>query len=252
MELRAEIYALKAEFMKRATLERIDRERLSEEMRKRIARERKEEIEDRRNAEFVMAVMATPVQLQEFTVKLDRYDTATVEALMENGEKLQEVRKQLDQMLLEAHVLPDGRRVFRTRDGKQVFDEVGKEVGADVIRADAIHPGKPSWELYHANRGREATLQEERTHLQDYQQKLDDARVTVKEGGLTKEDLDQLDADLEKSMPKTVRDIVQRNEAQRAEIDKASLPQATDTAPERPLSMERRAALAPSQLGGMG
>ena len=95
MELRAEIYALKAEFMKRATLDRIDRERLSEEMRKRIARERKEEIEDRRNAEVFVAMMATPVQLQEFTVKLDRYDTATVEALMENGDKLQEVRKQL-------------------------------------------------------------------------------------------------------------------------------------------------------------
>ena len=213
---------------------------MSEEIRKRIVRERKEEREDRRNADFLMAVMATPTQIQAFTVKLDRYDTATVEALMVNGEKLQEVRKQIDQMLLEAHVLPDGRRVFRTRDGKQVFDEAGQAVAAEVVRADAIDPRKPAWEDYRAVVERESKLQEERIQLRDYQERLDEARVKVNEGSLTKDDLDNLDADLEKSMPKAVRDVVQRGEAQRAQIDKDAPLQTTDISPEIAPSVESR------------
>ena len=252
MELRADIYSIKAEFMKRAALDRIDRERLNEEMRKRIIRERKDEIEDRRNAELFVAMMVTPVQIQEFTVKLDRYDAATVEALMENGEKLQEARKQIDQMLLEAHVLPDGRRVFRTRDEKRVFDESGHEVNADTIRPDMIDSTKTAWEDYRDVVERQAKLQEERTQLQDYQQRLDEARVRIKEDDLTKDDLDELDADLEKSMPKAVRDIVQRNDVQRAEIDRVPSTQTPDISQESPPRSEPRPVLTPPQLGGMG
>jgi len=171
---------------------------------------------------------------------------------MNNERQFRDVRERIENMLLEAHVLPDGRRVFRTRDGRQVFDEHGQEVSSDVLKVDAIDPRKPVWEDFRSDRAEEARLVEERGQLQEYQQKLDDARSKANDGNLTSDDLDSLDADLEKSMPKAVRDIVQRNDGQRAEIDKASLPQATDTSPERPLSMERRAALAPPQLGGMG
>lgn len=253
MDLKAETYAVRAEFARSAALDQRDRERAHEEHRKRVQKEREETIKEREELEFFEAVLATPAQIEDFTIKLDRYDTATVEALMNNEVQLQEVRKRIETMLLEAHVLPDGRRVFRTRDGKQVFDEFGKEVGTDTIRPDMIDEQRPPWEDYLADRQREAKLKEERTQLQDYQNKLDDARTRVKEGNLTETELDRMDKDLEKSMPKAVRDIVQRNDAQHQQIGKETPSQETEElSPDSPPKFERRSVSAPPQGPGRG
>lgn len=253
MDLRAETYAIRAEFARNAALDQRDRERANEEHRKRVQKERDEVIKEREELEFFEAVLATPTQIEAFSIKLDRYDTATVEALMNNEVQLQEVRKHVEKMLLEAHVLPDGRRVFRTRDGKQVFDETGKEVSADTIRPDVIDEKKPVWEDYQAGRQREAKLNEERTELQEYQKKLDDARTRVKEGDLTESELDRMDKDLEKSMPKAVRDIVQRNDGQHQQIGKETPSQETEElSPDSPPKSDRRGSLASPQGPGRG
>lgn len=253
MDLRAETYSVRAEFARRAALDQRDRDRANEEHRRRLQKEREETIKEREALEFFEAVLATPAQIEAFSIKLDRYDTATVEALMNNEVQLQEVRKQVEKMLLEAHVLPDGRRVFRTRDGKQVFDENGKEIGPDTIRPDMIDPNKTAWEDYRAVVEREAKLREERTELQDYQNKLDDARTRVKEGNLSENELDRMDKDLEKSMPRAVRDIVERNDAQRQQIGKdAPSQEITDLVPDSPPKSDRRGVSAAPQGPGRG
>lgn len=90
--------------------------------------------------------MATPTQVEEFEIKLDSYDEAIVTALMENQELLDAVRNEITAMLSQAYVLEDGRRVFKTEDGTQVFDEFGTEVQADEVDPLQIDDSLPTWE----------------------------------------------------------------------------------------------------------
>jgi len=245
MDVKQAAYELKAEFARHAMLDRIERDRrYHAELRRRIEIP-EERRRDRERAEQFEAALATPVQITAFKARLDTYDTATVEALMNNEHQLRDVRERIQNMLLEAHVLPDGRRVFRTRDGKQVFDEFGKELGPDTIRAGDIDGRKPAWEDFRGLQETEVKLEDERKQLQDYQQKLDDARTKANEGNLTNDDLDRMDKELEKSMPKAVRDIVQRNEAQHQQIGTETPSQdATDLSPDSPPKSDRRGGFA--------
>jgi len=253
MDVKQAAYELKAEFARHAMLDRIERDRrYHAELRRRIEIP-EERRRDRERAEQFEAALATPVQITAFKARLDTYDTATVEALMNNERQFGNVRERIQNMLLEAHVLPDGRRVFRTRDGKQVFDEHGQEVSPDTVKADAIDPRKPVWEDYRSERAEEARFVDERRQLQDYQQKLDDARTKVNEGNLTENELDRMDKELEKSMPKAVRDIVQRNEAQGQQVDKeAPSKDATDISPDSPAKSDRRGTPVSSHAPGPG
>lgn len=101
---------------------------------------RKQEKEDRERRELIDAVLATPQQLAAFDAKLDRYDVATIEALMENGRALDRVNERLERLQAEAYVLSDGRRVYPTRKGDEVFDDSGARVARDVIDPDTIPP----------------------------------------------------------------------------------------------------------------
>lgn len=92
------------------------------------------------------AIMATEIQIEKFKVKLDAYDEATIKALMENRQALDLVSTQLEEMLERAYVMEDGRRVFRTEDGTQVFDEFGQEVSRGELNPDLIRADQPTWE----------------------------------------------------------------------------------------------------------
>jgi len=251
MDVKQAAYELKSEFARHAMLDRINRERkYNAELRRRIEIPEGRRKERERIEQFE-AALTTPVQVATFKARLDTYDTATVEALMNNERQFAEIRERFQSMLLEAHVLPDGRRVFRTRDGKQVFDEHGWEVSPDTLKADAIDPRRPTWEDLQGARDQEKRIIEERDRLDQYQQKLDEARNKVNEGNLTKEELDQLGKELEKSMPKPVREVVQRNDAQCAQIDSDLPTPATASSPDSLLSTGRDAVTGPPLPAGM-
>lgn len=156
------------------------------------------------------AVLASEPQITAFKVRLDTYDAATVEALQQNEQLLVQVRERIDAMLFEAHVLPDGRRVFRTRDGKQVFDEHGQEIEPEIVDPRQIDPRRPFWEDYRDEVATEARLRAEREQLHQYQDRLDQAREQVREGSITERELDDLGADLDQAMPASVRRVLDR------------------------------------------
>ncbi|MEM6499136.1 MAG: hypothetical protein AAF709_20740 [Pseudomonadota bacterium] len=170
--------------------------------------EKKEQLEEREEAHLaglaVSVSIASEIQIRTFKQKLDQYEAATVEALMTNQEALDEVRARLHHILGNAHVLEDGRRVFRTEDGAQVFDEHGDEVGPEEISPDEIDPTLPSWEAYKAERDLEHALVEERTQLLDFQAKLDETRTEVDGRDISTERLEELDAELAAMMPPTI------------------------------------------------
>lgn len=160
---------------------------------------------DREMFDAVQAVLATDKQIAAFTAKLDRYDEKTVEALMENRVALDEVQTRLDDMRGQAHVLPDGRRVFKTQDGTRVFDEGGVELNADVVDPNAVADERPPWERYKASLDAKARLEQERNGLHEFQAKSDAAREELDRGNVTAERLDELDAEMQAAMPEAVR-----------------------------------------------
>lgn len=167
--------------------------------------EREMELRDMEMYALVQMVLASSEQVADFKLQLDDYDAKTVEALIENEEALKLVREKMETMLGEAEVLPDGRRVFKTKDGQRVFDENGQEVSPDVIDPAAIDNKKPKWEAFKAEKDEEVRLESERGQLLEYQDKLDNARERLDNGEITTKELDALKGDLEKSMPDAVR-----------------------------------------------
>lgn len=171
--------------------------------------ERREDIQVKQGDDFAAfaseVIMATATQLKAFEVKLDTYDHATVAALMENQELLDAVNDRIDAMLARAHVMEDGRRVFKTEDGMQVFDEFGGEVAAEELDPAAISNDRPTWEAYSAEQETKQALTTERAQIIEFQEKLDSAREQIAEGEISETDLEALDAELLETMPDAVR-----------------------------------------------
>lgn len=195
---------VRLEFARRAEWRREDEQRVLDHIKAEKKREREEhEADEAALADFALAVFASETDIANFTVKLDRYDTATVEALQENEEALARVREELRILREKAFVLPDGRKVFKTEDGKRIFDESGTEV--KNVDADAIEDWRPRWEQFKAGTDEETKLTRERQQLHAYQAELDEARERTGEDGLTKDGLDDLERRLDADMPEAVK-----------------------------------------------
>ena len=124
---------------------------------------------------------------------------------MENQELLDAVNARIEDMLSRAYVMEDGRRMFKTDDGTQVFDEFGTEVSRDELDFDLIGDERPTSEAYETlveNRGQ---LEAERTEILEFQEKADAAREQIADGEISEDDLAELDADLLDAMPDVVR-----------------------------------------------
>ncbi len=180
--------------------------------------ERTEKLEDDLAAMGMEVVMATEIQIREFEAKLDAYEVATVTALMENQKQLDIVNARIEAMLAEAYVMEDGRRVFKTEDGTQVFDEHGVEVTPDELDFELIDNKAPTWKSFSRGLEERANLVAEREGLFEYQQKLDDARERVSEGEISEAELEELDDDLLEVMPGRVREHTPGIEATEASV----------------------------------
>lgn len=187
----------------------LDREKtIRFNLQERDKRDEREKLEkqEREDLETWTEVLATTEQVAAFKVQLDNYDAKTVDALMDNRETMEAVRHKIDDMLEKAEILPDGRRVFKTIDGKRVFDEHGQELAPEVIEASSIDDKKPKWEDYKGVKDEEVRLTQEREQLIEYQTKLDKARERLDKGDITTKEMDSIKADLSKTMPDAVRE----------------------------------------------
>lgn len=199
--------SLRTEFKVRSEAAHLAREHHLRTLRERSRKERRDDQRDQLAEDLadlgMMMVSASEVAI--FRAQLDTYDTATVIALQDNARALEEAQQRLDSILLRAHVLPDGRRVFKSEDGTRVFDEFGSRVDASTITPDAIMDHHPTWETYQHDLEAIKRLQIERNTLVEYQGKLDDARDRLNSGDMTRAEYTQLRDELEISMPDAVR-----------------------------------------------
>lgn len=198
-------------------------------------RARRERESDARNDEAELLDVAMTVvaagEVAQFRRELDRYDAATVAALQDNEQELSELRERLSTLLGQAHVLPDGRRVFKTEDGLRVFDEHGRQVDASTIDPDMIENWRPRWESYERNFLRAQELIAEREALLDYQTKLDAARESLDAGDLTREEFDRLREELAAEMPEAVRSQLPDLASEQEALDQETSLQTPASAP---------------------
>ena len=162
--------ALRSEFKMRSEAAALLRERHLHALREeRVRRERRDDQRDVADQDFLdLAVtMLTVSEIATFRAELDMYETASVIALQENERALEAAQRQVEEILLRAHVLPDGRRVFKTEDGTRVFDEFGVEIEASVITPESIADERPRYETYEAARDARDHLRQERKAILD-------------------------------------------------------------------------------------
>lgn len=175
----------------------------------RLRRERRDDIESEQSEMIDLALtIITAEDADAFRLELDTYDTATIEALQQNEIALTLARTERDRIFAEAHVLGDGRRVFKTKDGLRVFDESGQELKADVIDADEIDDARPRWETARPIIETYKELVKERSEILDYQAKLDSARERLDAGDMTRKEFHELRDELQDDMPDAVREHV--------------------------------------------
>lgn len=86
-------------------------------------------------------------------------------------------------------MLSDGRIVFETEDGTQVFDAHGNEIAPEVISPEEIPDDRPSWEDWVAAGVAFENLEEEREAILAYQQDLDAAEARLADGPITAEEM---------------------------------------------------------------
>jgi hypothetical protein len=210
MELEASLP--REEFNRLSALKRDD------EARRLIEKDREEQLLDAREeregrdlnafAAFVEEPRGFAEKLETFVRKLEKLDTATVQALMQNEVELRKAQQDIDRLLAQAHVLADGRRVFKTEDGKRVFDEHGVVVDVSIIDLSAIRRDAPSWETFADRNATLDGLAQERQELNEFQRKVDSAQERVADNDLNDDDIAALDAVLEAEKPARVRALM--------------------------------------------
>jgi hypothetical protein len=173
--------------------------------------ERLERIDrDRDDTDSELELLSSVVQastriaerVEQLRTRLDTLDAATVQALIANGEALDEAREHHARLLLAAHTLPDGRRVFKTEDGTRVFDEHGAEVSPEEIAPEEISDARPRAEEFFDSVDRIERLEAERTQLIEYQERLDGVREELDENpDLSADQLDALEAEMSDMPP---------------------------------------------------
>ncbi|MBX3568392.1 MAG: hypothetical protein KF914_10060 [Rhizobiaceae bacterium] len=199
---------LRREFAVRAEAAAYERFRQRElDDRKRRDRENSAERGADDSMDIALAVISV-AEADHFRVELDTHDAATVEALQINDAQLVQARARLEKLFAKAHVLPDGRRVFKTEDGTRVFDENGQELRSEQIDPGEIGDERPRWEAAKTVIEENKALEKERADILDYQQKLDEARKRLDAGDMTKGEFDQLRKELKAEMPDAVREVL--------------------------------------------
>lgn len=176
----------------------VEREGLSPKSRAQKERER-----ERSFREFIRI---TEQQQEQFQEQLRRMDQATSEALLENEEKLQVAKKDLELIRSRAYeiTMPDGTTEKVYRDGDKVRTDAGKEVDPGILRAEDIPPSAPTWEQRKAAGEAVERLTKEHSEIVEYQEKLANANKALSSGDLSPEEMEKLEADVA-DMPDAVR-----------------------------------------------
>ncbi|MBP7339537.1 hypothetical protein [Niveispirillum sp.] len=141
-----------------------------------------------------LAAMVWNETFDRITHQLDVLDEANRLALQEADDDLRRIEE-------EATTLPDGRRVYLSRDGKHAYYEDGTLMSEEDKAAVQWRPNAADWETR-----QEAIRQRE--EIERYQQRIEAARQRLqgaKPGTMSQEELEKIEEDLQRDVPDSVR-----------------------------------------------
>ena len=165
----------------------------------------------------VSVIMASEIQIAKFEAKLDVYDTAITEALMDNRERLDFIEKRLAEtelrlqaMLEQAYIIEDGRRVFKSEDGSFVIDEFGEdvspvEVDFDLVTGPTAQAYLEQLQFRRNDLETRDSLIADRRQLHKAHDLVQEKREVIKSGAVTVEDLKNYDAEIMDALPPSAR-----------------------------------------------
>ena len=196
----------------------------------RLRRDRKEDLaEDAGEVlDFAMAVISV-ADATELRFELDLYGTGTVAALQQNETELADVQKRLEKVFAKSYTLPDGRKVWKTMGGNEVYDERGEKLDLSVINPADIADDYPKWEAVKPMLDERDLLLNERAEIIAYQDKLDAARDRLDSGEMTRKEFDDLRDELKADMPDAVRAQIPDMESTQKPDTSADAVPATET-----------------------
>jgi len=189
-------------------------------------RARKREHEEADDSELMQLWLASDEYRRSFeALSNDIADVrlATMHAYDRAMREQQRAEDALEDARSRALVLPDGRRVYFTQDGRRLFTEDNRQVtdAASIARAQDLHARKPDASTYEEYVERRDTMQratENTQHLAQTLSKLDEVESKIKAGNLSREDLAQARKETDAiiaSLPPEARDEYERLHAAR-------------------------------------
>lgn len=150
--------------------------------------------------------LASHQAIEQFQERLDELDRASKIALSSIEARIVDEEEALIDMRGRASRAPDGRLVFRTRDGTGAYYE--DETPVDALDAIDWRPGAPEWENYKELRESMERSKTERDRIGEYRDRLDTVRDKISSGGsLTEDELSELQ-ELAEQKPQSVKAVL--------------------------------------------
>ncbi len=181
-----------------------------------------------------LAAMVWHETFERIAVRLEATTEATAIALTEARREATEAAESLERLRDRATTLPDGRRVYRDQNGNAYTEDGGRipdDEAATIKRAD----GAPSLEDYRNADRRDREARRRLDEIERYNERLNAIRQRLNgatPGSVSQEELERLEAELDRDMPDSVR---QTREQLAADRPNSPARQATSTPePEQP------------------
>lgn len=118
-------------------------------------------------------------RVQQLQTRLDQLDRASLEALREADRRAEQAQKRLEEIQNAATADDQGRRVYRTEDGRTAYYHNGDELTREAQQRVNWKPDGPTWEAHrHAIVETEQAVQQRdevlvfREHLKDHSKRL--------------------------------------------------------------------------------
>lgn len=199
-----ELIHLKNTFSERARIKHdqqlaFQRDQMQEKMKRKQA-ERDENFDM-----FITIALASQADLQSFQNMLDDYEAKATQRILELQNKLDQQLSKQKEMLDNAYVLPDGRRVFKFKNTDKVIDEFGENVSPDKITANEIPDHHPDGEAYKANIDNIAQTRKDTKETIKFRDRVNEMQEELDQGKVSEDRLNDLKSEFDDIMPDSLR-----------------------------------------------
>ncbi|GAA6210958.1 hypothetical protein NBRC116602_06980 [Hyphomicrobiales bacterium 4NK60-0047b] len=189
-----------------------ERARMKHDQKLTNQREQIQEKQKRKQAErdedfdmFMTVVLASQDDIQSFQNILDEYESKATERILDLQNQLDQQLIKQQEMLNNAYVLPDGRRVFKYKNTDKIIDEFGKKVSSDVIDTDFIPDHHPDGETYQSTFDNISKTREQRKEAIEFRDRVNEMQDEIDQGKVSEDRLNDLKSEFDDIMPDSLR-----------------------------------------------